>query len=296
MNAEVFISYSSKDKVLAGDIKRLLEKHDGIRCFLAHDDIIPGSEWEKEILSNLETCQVFLSLQTDNLTHSYWCQQESGFLLPRKIPVIPIVPDGVGKPVGFHAKYHAFPLKVNDLEKSIDKLVKEFDLKQIISAARRKGTVVVAEVTAEFKTVRRDQDLHEYKFQFGITNKSDKSPEKINAEIMFPAEYVKKRDWNYPHLQGHLIKKDGLEYLNLIFNYKGLSDKNRNELYDRFILPEKTLWVFGQEPPYLMAHLDYFVDHNNFGNIEKYNVEWEVFINGRLAVKDKRPFKSFQEF
>ena len=34
----VFISYSSKDKVLAGKIKRTLEGY-GLSVFLAHDDI-----------------------------------------------------------------------------------------------------------------------------------------------------------------------------------------------------------------------------------------------------------------
>ena len=51
---KIFISYSQEDKELAGDLKRSFEEYDSVKCFIAHDDITPGSEWEKKILSNLD--------------------------------------------------------------------------------------------------------------------------------------------------------------------------------------------------------------------------------------------------
>ena len=48
MKYKIFISYSKFDKKIAGIIKRCFEEYKDINCFLAHDDIDPGSEWEKK--------------------------------------------------------------------------------------------------------------------------------------------------------------------------------------------------------------------------------------------------------
>ncbi|GAH19914.1 unnamed protein product, partial [marine sediment metagenome] len=42
------LSYSSKDKELAGQLKAELEGR-GFTAFLAHEDIKPTKEWESEI-------------------------------------------------------------------------------------------------------------------------------------------------------------------------------------------------------------------------------------------------------
>ena len=73
----IFISYSSKyNKEIAGILKKLFEEYDNIECFVAHDDIIHGSEWEKEIIKNLDSTNLFMPIQTKHLESSYWCQQE----------------------------------------------------------------------------------------------------------------------------------------------------------------------------------------------------------------------------
>jgi len=73
----IFISYSSKyNKEIAGILKKLFEEYDNIQCFVAHDDIIHGSEWEKEIIKNLDSTNLFMPIQTKHLESSYWCQQE----------------------------------------------------------------------------------------------------------------------------------------------------------------------------------------------------------------------------
>ena len=55
----IFISYSKFDRLLAGELKIAFEELEGFTCFVAHDDIIPGSEWEKEILDNLDKANFF---------------------------------------------------------------------------------------------------------------------------------------------------------------------------------------------------------------------------------------------
>ena len=116
---KIFISYSIKDKVIAGDLKKHFETYGVIECFVAHDDIDAGTEWEQEILRNLETSDYFMPLMTKNLETSYWCQQEAGFAFAKGIKIIPLIPDvDATKPVGFFAKYQGQKIRLDNLEQS----------------------------------------------------------------------------------------------------------------------------------------------------------------------------------
>jgi len=117
---KIFISYSKHDKKLAGELKKYFEECEKIECFVAHDDIIPGSSWEQEILKELEIADFFMPLQTDNLENSYWCQQESGFALARKTKIIPLIPNiGGSEPIGFYAKFQGLKIKLDGLRDSV---------------------------------------------------------------------------------------------------------------------------------------------------------------------------------
>jgi len=78
----IFISYSTKDKNVAGEIKKGLEKL-GFNCFLAHEDL-PAGEWREHIDTELEKFDVFLPLLTDAARESVWVHQESGIAHKRK--------------------------------------------------------------------------------------------------------------------------------------------------------------------------------------------------------------------
>jgi len=121
MAFKIFISYSSKyNKEIAGDLKRFFEEYENIECFVAHDDIVHGSEWEKEIIENLNSTDFFMPIQTKHLETSCWCQQEAGYVLAKKIKIIPLIPDVDGTdPVGFYAKFQGFKIKTNDLRSSV---------------------------------------------------------------------------------------------------------------------------------------------------------------------------------
>ncbi|RKY39226.1 MAG: hypothetical protein DRP72_00365 [Candidatus Omnitrophota bacterium] len=124
---KIFISYSIKDKKIAGELKRHFESYGAVECFVAHDDIIPGSHWEQEVLRNLESSDFFMPIHTKNIEGSYWCQQEAGFALAKNIKIIPLIPDVNGSdPVGFYAKYQGFKIKLSDLHGSAKQwLIKE---------------------------------------------------------------------------------------------------------------------------------------------------------------------------
>lgn len=68
---KAFLSYSTDDKQLAGRIKRELAFW-GIDVFLAHEDLVPSSEWQDEIKRNVESCDVFIPLLTGSFKLSDW--------------------------------------------------------------------------------------------------------------------------------------------------------------------------------------------------------------------------------
>ena len=61
----VFLSYSSIEQKLAGEIKRGLELLD-FEVFLAHEDIEPAIEWQEEIIKQLIESDIFLPIINDN--------------------------------------------------------------------------------------------------------------------------------------------------------------------------------------------------------------------------------------
>lgn len=117
---KIFLSYSKHDKKLAGKLKEYFEEYSALKCFVAHDDITPGSKWEQEILNELDHSDFFIPLNTKNIQASFWCQQEAGIAIAKKIKIIPFIPDDNGiDPLGFYSRYQGFKVKIADLRYSV---------------------------------------------------------------------------------------------------------------------------------------------------------------------------------
>lgn len=101
-----FISYSDKDKLIAGAIKEALN-HYGTEAFLAHEDIPPGEEWADKIMINLKQCDILIPLLSKNFVDSEWTDQETGIAVANSKLIVPISIDGT-IPYGFMNKYQAF--------------------------------------------------------------------------------------------------------------------------------------------------------------------------------------------
>lgn len=115
-----FLSYSTKDKRLAGNIKQQLE-YWGIGVFLAHEDIRPSRRWQDEIIASLKRCQIFMPLLTKNFTQSEWTDQESGMAIAYSKIIIPL---SVNMDIhGFLGRYQALKLKVRTLDESCKKIL-----------------------------------------------------------------------------------------------------------------------------------------------------------------------------
>jgi hypothetical protein len=95
---KVFLSHLAKSKDKATRLKQCLDGW-GVHLFVAHEDIRPTLEWQREILRALHSMDAFLSLHTPGFSSSIWCQQEVGFAIARGVPTIAI---RMGEdPVGF---------------------------------------------------------------------------------------------------------------------------------------------------------------------------------------------------
>jgi hypothetical protein len=95
-----FISYSSKDRVVAARVKDLLLEH-GIECFVAHDDLQVSEEWKERILEELLACDIFVPLLSEHFRSSDWGAQEIGVISGRRgVAIVPLSIDGT-VPFGF---------------------------------------------------------------------------------------------------------------------------------------------------------------------------------------------------
>ena len=109
-----FVSYSTKDKLIAAKIKELLERY-GFEVFLAHEDIRPSEDWQDILLQNLESTDIFVPIISHQFKKSSWTDQESGYALARGKKIIPLAINQA-MPYGFIAAIQAVKCKVKDLK------------------------------------------------------------------------------------------------------------------------------------------------------------------------------------
>jgi hypothetical protein len=101
---KIFISYLTKEKHLAGEVKSLLDDK-GFETSLAHEDIAPTAIWRNSIYEHLTGCDIMLPLLTEGISKSIWCNQEIGIALGLEKLIIPIKIDK--NPEGFLSQYQA---------------------------------------------------------------------------------------------------------------------------------------------------------------------------------------------
>lgn len=99
MAHDVFISHSSKDKVMADAICAGLEAR-GIRCWIAPRDIAPGRNYAGQLFKAIENCKVFLVVLTGNsllsthiLKEVELAVQSGNAILPFRLQDIPLSDD-----------------------------------------------------------------------------------------------------------------------------------------------------------------------------------------------------------
>lgn len=101
----LFVSHLASEKVYATELQSELRNF-GISAFVAHKDITPTLEWQKEIEIALSTCGAAVALLHKGFHASNWTDQELGYAMGRGVPVFSVL---LGEaPYGFIGKFQAF--------------------------------------------------------------------------------------------------------------------------------------------------------------------------------------------
>jgi TIR domain len=110
---KAFLSYSTKDKKIAGKIKEEFEKI-GINLFLAHQDIKVSKEWRKRIKTEIKESKWCLFLITGSFEKSEWTDQEAGMAIAHNREIVSLYVQ-TKKPYGFLADYQAQKIRTNNI-------------------------------------------------------------------------------------------------------------------------------------------------------------------------------------
>jgi hypothetical protein len=89
MAHDVFISYSSKDKLTAEATCAVLEQN-GIRCWIAPRDITPGMSWGASIIDAINQARVMVLVFSGHTNKSSRVEREIERAVNRSIPIIPM--------------------------------------------------------------------------------------------------------------------------------------------------------------------------------------------------------------
>lgn len=122
---KVFLSHATEDKKLAGDLKMRLEEFK-INVFLAHDDIPGTVEWKDRLISELETCSMFIALRTKIYEEKTYTEQECGFAIALNKRILSLFVGTAAKDSGFCSAIQGKGFKKNDLSGMVEYCTKQF--------------------------------------------------------------------------------------------------------------------------------------------------------------------------
>lgn len=156
----VFLSHKIEVKKETAALKAALSSF-GAACFVAHEDIHPTAEWQNEIENALASMDAFVALLTKGFHHSQWTDQEVGFAIARKVPMI-AVKLGLD-PYGFIGKFQALssdwehaPVKVAQLLIK-QPLMLEAYIRALPRCSSFEGGITLSEVFSEIETLTPEQ-------------------------------------------------------------------------------------------------------------------------------------------
>lgn len=85
----VFLSHKATDKENTSRVKKALARC-GIAAFVAHEDIEPTQEWQREIERALFSMDALVALLSKDYHDSNWTDQEVGVAIGRGVPLIAV--------------------------------------------------------------------------------------------------------------------------------------------------------------------------------------------------------------
>jgi TIR domain len=143
----LFLSHVSAHKVAVATLKRELRAY-GVSGFVAHEDIEPTLEWQREIELALRSMDAMAALLTPDFHESNWTDQEVGVAFGRGIFVLPVrLPVN---PYGFIAKTQGLPGDLAMPAQLASAMVGILLKRQRTAAHMHEGLVVALEQASSF--------------------------------------------------------------------------------------------------------------------------------------------------
>jgi hypothetical protein len=103
-NVKLFMSHLAAHQKFVESVGAHLSLY-GVSCFVAHVSIEPSEEWYEVIETALRSCDAMAAFLHPGFHESNWCDQELGFAMARRVPILPI---SIGVlPYGFMGKLQA---------------------------------------------------------------------------------------------------------------------------------------------------------------------------------------------
>lgn len=88
MAHDVFISYSAKDKTIADGVCATLENN-GIRCWIAPRDILPGTEYAEALVEAIQSSRLLVLVFSSRSNDSVQVRQEVERAVSHGLPILP---------------------------------------------------------------------------------------------------------------------------------------------------------------------------------------------------------------
>lgn len=101
----VFLSHRAAYRRQVAQVREHLESQ-GLRCFVAHEEVNSSTIWQNEILNALNTMDVFVGFVTHDFHGGGWPDQEVGYACQRGVPRVLVKVEGAD-PVGMVAREQA---------------------------------------------------------------------------------------------------------------------------------------------------------------------------------------------
>lgn len=184
----VFLSHKVEKKQETANLKTALSKF-GISCFVAHQDIAPTKEWQKQIEIALHSMNAFVALLSPDFHNSNWTDQEVGFAYAKRVPIISVK---LGRdPYGFIGKEQALSSTWEQAHLGIIKILLE------------KSEMIDAFIKATYKCDSWNKGNDLSKSLEYITHLTDNQVKNIitayntNSEVSSSWGFNGTHEWNY---------------------------------------------------------------------------------------------------
>ncbi len=127
MNHDVYIAYTTSDKLIADRICNVLEAV-SIRCWIAPRDVRPGLDWAKAIVEAIRSSKIAVLIFSKNANQSKAVVTELSLAANMELPVLPVKIDDT-LPTGIFQYYltgsYWFELNNSQNEAQIGKLIEQ---------------------------------------------------------------------------------------------------------------------------------------------------------------------------